>query len=285
MNPTCSTNCQVDLKPVKFSDCNPVVENSEIRRIFIAKSIAKPFTNWANEAEWLTRMSESSVTGDDYIRVLTVIADKPAAAAVTKDISNGRKVNLGKDHTVNVTIDDTSDVNYEFMRSLECGGKFRIWYETMGGNMYGGNGGITKASVDFNDVLNRGVEEYDTFAGVITWRNKFHPERIKSPIFDADDDGGTAPSSYDTIQTFATTATKTSEGVTTTLAAVDPDAKFEFNKIASPGGTPASMSIVVSSAEQATVDFPADYLGSYFRYTDVAGVPHTDVFKNGTVNF
>ena len=83
---------------------------------------------------------------------------------------------------MNFTIDDVSEENYEFMRSTECGGKYRLWYETKGGYMYGGNDGI-KVSIVMDDVLNRGVDEIETLNGVVTWRNKFSPERVKSPIF------------------------------------------------------------------------------------------------------
>ena len=48
--------------------------------------------------------------------------------------------------------------------------------------MYGGNEGI-KVSIVMDDVLNRGVDEIETLNGVATWRNKFSPERVKSPIF------------------------------------------------------------------------------------------------------
>lgn len=284
-NPTCSSNCQADLAPVQFSDCNPVLAYSEIRRIFLAKSTAAPFADWTSATEWNTRLSETSITGDDYIRALTVIADKPAGAAVSKDISNGRKVTVGKDHTVNATIDDVSDLNYEFIRSLECGGRFKLWYETAGGKMYGGNNGIGRVNIDANDILNRGTEEIETFTLTATWRDKFHPERTNSPIFDGETIGGGSPGTFNTVQTFADAATKTTAGVTTTLAAVDPDAKFEFNSISSPAGTPQSMTIKIGASEQATIDFPNDYLGAAFRYTDVAGTAHTGVFTNGDVTF
>lgn len=283
MNPTCTTNCQADVKPVKFSGCNPIILYSEIRRVFVAKSLAAPFANWGSREEWDTRLSETSIVGNDYIRALTVIADKPAAAGVSKDISNGRKITIGKDHTINVTIDDVSDENYEFMRSLECGGQFRFWYETSGGKMYGGNEGF-KASIVLDIIQNRGVDEIETLGGAITWRAKFSPERTNSPIFEGETEGG-GPVTFDTLQDFVSAATKTTAGVTTTLSATDPDAKFEFNAIAGASGTPQSMSIKVSAAEQATVDFPNDYLGAPFKWTDLAAVAHTGVFTNGDVNF
>lgn len=180
--PTCPANCTTELAETNFNECAPAINLSEIVRIFIALASATPFTDVAQASEWTTRLSQTA-TDVDAIRALTVIADKPAGTAVTRDISGGRTYIIGKDHTLNVSIDDTSDENYEFIRKLECGGKFKIWYETAGGYLYGGNEGIPTKSVNFDDVLNRGADEIETFEGTITWRAKFHPERVKSPIF------------------------------------------------------------------------------------------------------
>ena len=180
-NPLCPNDCDQALGTVLFDECAPNINPSEIQRVFISKSNAQPFTDWKLAAEWTERIAQSGVTAN-AIRELTVIGDKPAAASVTKDISNGRKYVVGKDHTLNFTIDDVSEENYEFMRSTECGGKYRLWYETKGCYMYVGNEGI-KVSIVMDDVLNRGVDEIETLNGVVTWRNKFSPERTKSPIF------------------------------------------------------------------------------------------------------
>lgn len=182
--PTCPEDCTTPLAPVKFSDCAPEIILSEIRRIFVAKPTATAFTDVSQATEWTSRISETDVASDDAIRPLTVIADKPAAAAVVKEISNGRRFNIGKDHTLNITIDDVSPENYEFMRVAECGGKFKMWYETAGGFLYGGNEGIL-VDITLDDVLNRGLDEIETIAGTATWRAKFHPDRVLSPIFNA----------------------------------------------------------------------------------------------------
>ena len=140
-NPLCPTDCDQALGTVLFDDCAPNINPSEIQRLFVSKGNAEPFTDWKQASEWTTRIAQTG-TNADAIRELTVIGDKPAASPITKDISGGRKYTVGKDHTLNFTVDDVSDENYEFMRSTECGGKYRLWYETKGGYIYGGNDGI-----------------------------------------------------------------------------------------------------------------------------------------------
>ncbi len=278
--PTCPSNCDFTLPVVSFDQCAPTVVYSEIRRIFIAKKAAAPFSNWLSATEWVARMSQTSITGNDYIRPLTVIGDKPAPTDVVKDISNGRKITIGKDHVLNYTIDDMTQANYEFMRGLECGGEFRVWYETEGGIMFGGNEGIV-VRVSANDVLPRGREEIETIVGVLTWRSKFSPERGISPIYT----GATVPTTFDTTLEFSAATGDTAAGVSGTVLAIDSDQLFEFNAISPAVGTPQTMSIEVSSVEEITIDFTTDYTGQYFKYTDKAGVVHSGQFANGTVSF
>ena len=178
---SCPNSCETALPEVKFSKCSPNIVLSEIVRIFIGKQSTQPFNNWKDASEWTQRLSETANTAN-AIRPLTVIADKPAGSPVVKEISNGRKYNLRKDFTVNIEIDDVSPENYEFMRVTQCGGEYKLWFETAGGRIYGGNEGID-ASLVLDNVLGRGKDEIEKITGTASWSDKFSPEMALSPIF------------------------------------------------------------------------------------------------------
>lgn len=178
--PTCPTDCTGNLPATKSSKCAPSINLSEIVKIYVGKANTAPFTDWTTATEWGTRLSESAVSADS-IRPIPVIGDKPAGAPVRKDISNGRTIIIGKDHTLNVRVDDVSPENYEFMRNTECSGQYVMWYETSAGYLYGGNEGIP-VTLDLNDVLASGKDSIEELVGTATWRAKFHPERVLSPI-------------------------------------------------------------------------------------------------------
>lgn len=181
MTITCPQGCESQLPPVSFDECAPQINLSEIVSVYVAKPTASPFSDWTTASEWSTRLDQTDETSDDVIRKLTVIGDKPAPSAVSRDISNGRTMVVRKDHTLNITIDDVSDENYDFARVLECSGQVKVWYETEGGYLYGGNEGI-RGNIVLDDVLNRGREEIETLTGAITWKAKISPDRTKSPI-------------------------------------------------------------------------------------------------------
>ena len=180
MIPTCPQDCTGNLPMVKFSKCAPIILLSEITKLYVGKNSIQPFMDWTTASEWTTRLSETA-TDANAIRPITVIGDKPAAAPIKKEISNGRTWTIGKDHTLNVKVDDVSDENYNFMRNSECGGQYRVWFETSGGMLYGGNEGIA-VTLDLNDVLASGKDAIEELVGTATWRAQFHPERVKSPI-------------------------------------------------------------------------------------------------------
>lgn len=286
-NPVCPQNCAYDLPAVSYNNCAPKVQQSQIRRLFVGKANAAAFADWTQEAEWLTRCNQNTTTGDDYIRVLTVTGEKPAPKNITKIIDNGFVAQIGKDHTVNYTTYQVTDDNYEFMRGSECGTLVRLFaFETMGGAFFGTNKGQLVSNV-MDSVLAGGDDDVETLTGSMTWRAKFSPERIAlSPIFDVDfnltpgDGGGVV---YDTIQLFDTEASVTSEGITTTLPGTDPDAKFEFNRVVSAVGSPQTMNLAQGIDTVAVVDFPADYLGATWRFTNDSGVVFQGVFTAGTI--
>jgi hypothetical protein len=179
---TCPTGCETALPITKFDDCNPVILLSEIETVYLGKPTTTAFTDVEDPTEWATRLSQTAVDAD-AIRPLTVIADKAAGAPVVKDLSNGRKKQIRLDQTLNVEIDDASDENYNFVRTLQaCGGMAKMWYKTKGGKMYGGNNGIENASVVLSLVQARGADEIEKFTGTVTWSAVSDPERNVSAV-------------------------------------------------------------------------------------------------------
>lgn len=178
-SPLCNSE---SLPKTDFNFCTPDIRASEIRRIFIALVSSAPFVDVSNGAEWVIRLSQAG-TEPDAIRTLWVIGDKPAPTSKRAIISGGRKVTVRKDHVIRATIDDVNQTNHNFIMSLGLGKHFRVWYETMGGFMFGGNDGIvTLFNADM--VLLRGQGEIMTYQATMDWNNLRTEDKCISPIFD-----------------------------------------------------------------------------------------------------
>lgn len=175
----CPTDCTTAVPVVSFSECAPQVILGQINKVYLA-NVGHPMVNWADPAEWAARIDNAS-TDPDAIRELTVIGEKPRPEANAVDISNGRKAYGNRNYTLNVTIDDNSDDNYNFARYTGCNGTYLMWYATIGGYLYGNNAGI-KASFILDEVNPVGPNDFATLQGEITWKSKLAPVRMLSPI-------------------------------------------------------------------------------------------------------
>lgn len=174
--------CAGDLPETDFDFCAPKIRLSEIQRVFLALPQAAEFDDWFNPVSWNARLSQDS-TDHNAIRALTCIGDKPAPTSTRKVISGGRKKTTSKTHTLFITIDEVSDLNHAFIQKLKNGKKFRMWYESAGGLMFGGGSGII-VTVYGDMVLLRGKDEIITYELQIVWDSLRTEDWIDSPIFE-----------------------------------------------------------------------------------------------------
>lgn len=184
--PTCPDSCgDVSLPAVDIQECvdSIEVELSEITDIYLVATdssgdaVVVP-TDWTSEADWTAVLDQSL---DNKIRHLIVSGDKPATEDTEATFSKFRTKVTNRGHTVNADVDDVSDLNYEFMRTLQCGATVRMWFATYGGKLYGGATGI-KADVKANYALERGQESRALIQFVFTWDHLQDPPRIANPL-------------------------------------------------------------------------------------------------------
>lgn len=171
-----------DIAEVDFDLCNPDVRTSEIKRLFLALPQSAEFVDWSIADAWNDRLSQTS-NDVNAIRTITCIGDKPAPVSIRKDISLQRKKITYKTHTLLITIDEVTAANHAFIIALKKGRILRVWYETTGRQMFGGNSGIV-AMVYGDMVLARGQGEIAVYELQIIWNKLRTEDRIESPIFD-----------------------------------------------------------------------------------------------------
>lgn len=277
-SPTCGAET---LPETDFDFCDPQVALSEIGRVFIAKIGAVSFTDWTQPDEWALRVSETEMDMDT-IRPLTVIADKPAPAKTVKEISGGRKFTTRKDHTINFTIDEVTDTNHAFIQYIENTKRFKMWYETQGGFMFGGNNGIT-VEMSGDMELQRGAGNIQVYNGILTWISQLTESRCISPIFSETLLGSIQ---LDTTISFATDATPAHGSSDWILVGgTSAVANFQYNDINPTIGAALVMTVKVGGVLKLTANMKADYDGQQFKFKDIGGVTHSGIIHAGDVLF
>lgn len=182
----CPIDCtDAQIPTVRFDDCAPEINESEIEFVAIARSDADDFADVEDSTEWTTRIEQSATEiapdPDNSIRMLRVIGDKPAPEVQNRVVSGGRSLQTAKNHTLNVEVDETNIDNYEFARSTQCNPTYKLWYVTKAGKVYGGICGI-KAQMVLNLIQNRGDGEIEKYIGTVTWKDRIDPPRANFPL-------------------------------------------------------------------------------------------------------
>lgn len=179
--PQCPLDCAGSLEAVSFNECAPVVHYGEISKLYVARADAADFTNPDIITEWTARLSDT-LTDVDKIRTMIGIGEMTQAEKTELLISGGRTIYSPKGFNVLFEVDETNDTNYEFLLSTECNTKFKFWFETSDGMLYGGKTGIDGV-FNMDAPIPKGREEIAKFMISVKWKSKNHPLRNLSPMF------------------------------------------------------------------------------------------------------
>lgn len=182
--PVCPTGCTASPHSVEFSDCTPELHEGPIEYLYIGTR-GNDFSDWTQTAEWSARIDNTGTNATD-IRQLRVIGEQPRAEGSEKKISGNRRYLGPKTFTLELEVDETNATNYAWMRQVECGGNFAVWYETSDtsgspGLLFGDNDGI-EAFVKADYVIPREEAEHHKIMITVTWESRYHPSRTTSPI-------------------------------------------------------------------------------------------------------
>ena len=179
--PTCPTDCAGSLGAVSFNECAPEVHYGEISKLYVARSDAADFTNPDLLAEWTARLSDTAVDGDS-IRTFIGIGELPVPEKTELPLSGNRIIYSPKTFNLLFEVDETNDTNYEFLLNTECNLKFKFWYETSDGMLYGGLTGI-EGVFGMDAPIPKSREEFAKFMLSVKWKSANSPLRTISPMF------------------------------------------------------------------------------------------------------
>lgn len=174
----CDTGCQNDVPVISMDECNPSVDFSEVDKIYLT-AINNPLADWTSAAEWATRIDNSGIAAAD-IRELWVSGELPEPERTATEIDNDRDVWSPMKFILPAVVFETNLINYDFVRQLQCGGEFLMWYSA-GENMYGGTTGI-EVDIKASHLITKGSKEANTINLEPTWDAKHNPERITNPL-------------------------------------------------------------------------------------------------------
>jgi hypothetical protein len=179
--PVCPTTCTSSVEAVEFDECAPELHYGEISKLYVARADSANFTNVSLLAEWTTRLDDTGTDIND-IRTLIGIGELPVPEKSEIKISGDRTIYSPKKFNLLFEVDETNDINYWFLLASECNIKFKFWYETSDGMLYGGNNGI-EGIFNMDAPIPKDRAAVCLFMLSTKWTSKNSPLRCLSPNF------------------------------------------------------------------------------------------------------
>lgn len=177
--PPCPTDCETSLEPVSFNTCAPEYHWGEISKIYVGPADMAAF-QIDNLANWTSRLSD---TVADKIRTLIGIGEMPEPEVTEVATSGDRKAYSARQYTLSFTIDETNEINYEWMQMTGCNTNYQFWFETSDGLLYSDSPSLgLEGTVVFHQIIPRLRTELVTFVGTFKWQSYFAPHRLVSPM-------------------------------------------------------------------------------------------------------
>jgi hypothetical protein len=182
--PLCPTTCAGVLGVVSFDECAPEIHYGEISKIYLWELGDHPWGSeqlYGTPVGWIGVVDNDEVSSTGHVREMTVIGEMPEPEQTETPISGDRIVTGFKKFIVNFEIDETNEINYNYLLLSECGGKYSANFETADGILYGGMHGL-EVTVKLNQVIPRERTGVVKIMGKMSWSSRKHPLRQISPV-------------------------------------------------------------------------------------------------------
>lgn len=203
---TCPTDCAVLNFPAidVDQDCTAFdITESEVCGVLIVQDGNYP-TDWESAAAWEMVINNAGTTAADG-KYLVGRGGVPVPDKETVELPKKVDRTIRRTYTLNMNVLNMSDQHYEFLRAAQCGDtSVRVWFETVGGFLYGGASGIEPKMIDADMPLNEGRDSYQQGTLIISWEADGDADRSSAWTGVTDTTGG--GTSLATVFGFGTTA-------------------------------------------------------------------------------
>lgn len=186
---TCPADCDTALvlgATDTNQDCTSYKQRySQLYSLVIQPDAASAPLDWTSApavTEVANEIDNSDTTGNKSKRLVGE-GEVPVPEKVTDEYPGRKNRTSFRTYTLTHTIKNLSDEQYDLLRQLQCGYTgFKIWYDTVGGWIYGGANGIDISSIDVDFPKGGGRDDKELAVITITWEADGDPARGNSPF-------------------------------------------------------------------------------------------------------
>lgn len=165
-------------------NCAGNINQSEINSLVLWHPTqgTDPTTNWPSSVVGDFSIDNTDATDADQKRIFGQ-GDLAAPDNLQVTTNDFNSVSLAKTYTLNFDIYDLGSDTYDYLRKIDCSKvKPKFLYTTVGGFMYGKEGGIQATAWNIAFILERGEGSIERCQITITFKARTAPDRISSPL-------------------------------------------------------------------------------------------------------
>jgi hypothetical protein len=184
----CSTvNCPdgaLGAMDIISQNCNDNIVQSEVNSIILwHPTIGTAPTNWGPTMIVGDFSIDNTDATDAAQKQIYGQGDMPLPEFQSVTTNNFNAVDIAGTFTLNFDIFDVGSLSYDYLRKLQCSTvKPYFIFSTVGGYLYGNDGGITPTQFRLSPVLERGEESVEKWTCTITWKARTAPDRVPNPL-------------------------------------------------------------------------------------------------------
>jgi hypothetical protein len=186
---TCPADCNatVNLTAIQaLQDCTTYEQKySQVKSIVLTPDGEVAPFNWS-AAPAVTLVSgeiDNTTSNGTKSKWLVGEGGIPAAEKIVDEYP-GRKTRTSfRTYTLTFNVKNLSQAQYDFLRLLQCGvTDFKLWYETVGGHLFGGAAGVDISGLDVDFIYGEGRDDKEYATITLTWEADGDPPRGVSPL-------------------------------------------------------------------------------------------------------
>lgn len=163
-------------------DCASVVQSEVNSIIFWHPTLGSGPAVWPPTAPSDFDIDNTDAT-DVKQKQIFGIGDMPAPEFQSVVVNNFNEVDIAGTWTLNFDLFDAGSDTYDYLRKLECSKvKPQFIFSTVGGYLYGKDGGITPTQLRLSPILERGEESVEKWTFTITWKGQTAPDKVPNPL-------------------------------------------------------------------------------------------------------
>lgn len=168
---------------IQTENCNDVNQSEVNSLIMWHPTLGVPPTNWGAGIAAIDFDIDNTDATDIKQKQIFVKGGMPASEEVTKTLNSFQDVVINRTHTLTLELYTFGDDTYDYLRKLQCNKVKPLFdFTTVGGKLFGKDGGISPVKFALDFLLEEGEENCEKWSITISWKSLTAPDRFDNPL-------------------------------------------------------------------------------------------------------